>query len=517
MKKSLLVCLSLTLVLFSCKNFLGSSGLKEEIDQKIEEASTPEVTLKISATNSYGTLTGETGGAYKLNKSYAISFEDNENYQFVRWCVLNEKDEEISCEETDPIFIETPDQLSTTFKILQQVSGYKIQPHCELRPVVSIATPQYQLSGVNRDRAIIITFNQNISLSNFRYSDSEKKALTDDNCELLLDENNSPYGYVKNGVVYFKNVKIRNSNNSSENLLQFFEAPQVNGQILTIQPKKNITERFSLDSSGYKDIEVTVSNINQNGICIYKDYSFTYRASNTTDAQTKVFINASAVLGTITPAGGTYNVGDSFEVSFTENDEYKFVEWQMLDLSQGNQKISLTNNTYDSDKGIIKALVTILEGDGNITVSPVCTLRPTITGTSPNYVVSGTDFNSDILLNFGTEIAKDSFVFTPVELSYYGTSAEAVRIDENDIQSDIIAVKLGNETYFKNISITDQNGKNISSYYKKVEIINDLKTVKKLLLMNLNVLIFLKILHRIFMFLFQEMFIQTIQLQINRK
>ncbi len=178
MKKEFIVkslgILAAIFILNGCENFLEGSDLKNNIDDAVEVANTPDVTLKITANNAQGTLTGETGGTYKLGSWGKLSFEENDDWQFVMWKVLDTSNNEVSCTEKDVIFIADSASISSTFKVNKNISGYTIHAYCEQRPSVSISSPQFQTNGVNRDRAIIVTFNSNIEKSNFRYTSEEE-------------------------------------------------------------------------------------------------------------------------------------------------------------------------------------------------------------------------------------------------------------------------------------------------------------------------------------------------------
>lgn len=121
--------LSLTVFFLSltgCENFLNSKGLKDEISQAVDYASKPDVILKINVNNLHGTLTGETGGVYKLGVEKNLSFVPANDYQFCCWKVYNEKDEETGCAKSDEIYIKDKDNLTTTFTILKNVSGIRL-------------------------------------------------------------------------------------------------------------------------------------------------------------------------------------------------------------------------------------------------------------------------------------------------------------------------------------------------------------------------------------------------------
>lgn len=473
---SLLFFISLT---FSgCQNFFAGAELKNELQSIIDYANTPDVTVKISTNNLFGTLTAETGGTYKLGSSHKLSFQTEDDYQFCTWNVYNAQDELVGCTENDVIYIADAKNPVTTFEIKKNVSDYKIVANCQLRPSVTIATPQFQSTGVNRDRDIILNFNTEIDSSNFRYSENEVKQLekAGNSFEDFKDADGRAYGYCnENGVVYYKNIKIRNENNPSENLLAFFGIPEINGSKLIISPKKGIENQFELDSNGLKDIKVIISNlVNNNGIKLFKDYEYSYRVCDKTDSQTKVTVQNDTSMGKLISSGsGNYSVGSEINLSFTENEKYKFIEFNIDDSDTSRITSAITFCSYDSTKGVCEAVVTILEGDGNLSISAKCVPRPVIESYSPLYISAGSTFDSDIVINFHTPVAKECFVYSEEELISLGESAVPVKNDDEEI----IAVDVAGKRYFKNISIVDNQNKNIAEFYKKLTLSEDGKAL----------------------------------------
>lgn len=458
----------------SCENFLNGAELKKELETIIEYENTPDVVVKISANSLFGTLTAETGGSYKIGRSHKLAIQTEDNYQFCSWNVYNEKEELVSCTKKDDIYIADATNPVTTFEIKQNISGYKIVANCQLRPSVSIATPQFQSAGVNRDRDIILNFNMEIDSSNFRYTEEEVNQLkkAGNNFDNYRDADGKAYGYcTKNGIVYYKNIKIRNENNSSENLLEFFGIPEINGSKLIISPKKGIENHFELDSNGLKDIKVTISNlVNNNGIKMFKDYEYSYRVSENTDSQTKVTIQNESSMGKLVSSGsGKYSVGAEINLSFTENDNYKFITFNIEESNTSRVTAALTSCSYDSFKGTCEAVVTILDGDGDIVITTECVPRPVIKSYSPSYMAVGSTFDSNIVINFGAPVATDSFIYSDQELDSFGSTAVAVKNESNEV----IAIDVAGKRYFKNISLVDNQNKNISNHYNKLTLSED--------------------------------------------
>lgn len=465
----------LCLMFFGCENFLNSDNLRDKLEKEVAYAKTPDVSVSVMCNNSYGTILSSTSITRKLGeKDIELSFTEAEAYQFVKWQVHDSNGNAIGCSNGDALFIKEPDKMNTTFSILKEESGYYITAECEPRPAVSLASPQFQSSGVNRDRAIIVTFNTNISKTNFRYT-QEEESLTESGVQLLKDSEGLAYGYIKGGAVYYKNIRIRNANDSSENLLGFFGVPEVSAGKLSISPAKGAGNQFELDDNGYKDIEVTLgSSINNDGIKLRSDYVWTYRACNATDEQTSVSFSADSKYGELTPSGkSNYNVGSEIKVKFAESEAFEFIDWEIV--SEDGQPVyaAATGCNHDRKSGTGEAVITVLEGNGILTVRPVCAPRPVVESFAPSYVAAGTNFDANIVLTFGAEVSKESFVYSQAEFAAFGSAATAVRLNPEDDASDIVAVDVAGKRFFKNLTITDENNENAAIHYRKSELSED--------------------------------------------
>lgn len=471
----------LSCLLFSCENFLEGNDIKNDVEKQIELANTPDVTVAVSCNNSYGTILSGSSVTEKLGtNNIELSFTESDAYQFVNWQVHDKDGNAKNCSKDDAIFIQNPNEMKTTFSILQNVAGYYISAECRQRPAVTLATPQFQTSGVNRDRAIIVAFNEEIPKINFRYSEEESAALVEKGCTLLSDSDGEAYGYIKDGVVFYKNIKIRNDNDKAENLLSFFGVPELSGNSLTINPKKGSGNQFELNSNNLKDLEVTVDgSVNKDGIKMRASYVWKYRVSNTTDEQTSINFTIDSKQGDITPFGSNkYSVGSEIKVKVTETDLYRFEGWEVSADESQIIYVAATGSVYDENNGVCETTFKVFEGGGDVSIKPVCAPRPVVESFAPDYITAGTDFDSTIVLNFTTGVARENFVYSQDEINAYGASATAVRIDPQDSSSDIIAVDVGTQRYFKNIIIKDEFNQNIAVHYRKAELSEDGKQLK---------------------------------------
>ena len=71
---------------------------------------------------------------------------------------------------------------------------------------------------------------------------------------------------------------------------------------------------------------------------------------------------------------------------------------------------AVTSVIYNGKTGVSDSVITVLEGNGNLKIKPVCAPRPVVETFAPSYIAAGTSFDSSIVLNLGAVVAKESFV-----------------------------------------------------------------------------------------------------------
>lgn len=382
MKKVPVILLSLVSFFYftSCENFLNGSDLKEQLQENIIYANADSITINITQKNEYGTLSASSSGSYKVLQSISneISFEEAKDYQFVNWRIYDKNNLEI--DNGNGVLIATPEAPSTTFSVLDSIAdGYTIAPHCEFRPYVTDSSPKYQANGVSRDTEIRIAFDRDLDKSLFTYSYEELVALdvcsvNDENyslnedCELLTNPDNSIFGYRKGEEYNLKNISIT-SHEGEKNLAQYFWKCSLEGSVLKIYPKFEIDERYPLDENNKKDIRVTISNVSDNNIKMRYNYIMDFRTNNSTDVKANIVIT-SDVFGSISPTGGSYNIGDVIDVKFVlDSDKYIFEEgWEQSD----NDTLILGETDYDDLSGIYKVKATVVAQCDTFQLKPVC-------------------------------------------------------------------------------------------------------------------------------------------------
>ena len=99
-------------------------------------------------------------------------------------------------------------KIEITFEALAEASGIEIYPVVIVHPYVVSVSPDFSLSGVPCDTNVTVTFSEAISLESFRFSDEELALISYD--ELYRDNAGLCYGYLKDGIVYYKNIRLEN-------------------------------------------------------------------------------------------------------------------------------------------------------------------------------------------------------------------------------------------------------------------------------------------------------------------
>ena len=181
----------------------------------------------------HGTLIPAKGTKeYKLGVKNHIEFESSGDYAFLRWQVINTKNntELLLNESWDNglnnrntyIGFTDPTNAKTDFELIQLPEetsdiSFTIRPVLAERPRVISTSPTYKPEGVFRDTTIQVMFDNNMSENSiyFDVGSDEYVSLQDSVSEFLYTDNTHTkcYGYIKDGQTYFKNISITNSRN----------------------------------------------------------------------------------------------------------------------------------------------------------------------------------------------------------------------------------------------------------------------------------------------------------------
>src|SRR6056297_234686 len=132
LKKILFLFILLVPLFFSssCRDFFGTSDIKEEIKKEVEEANSPEVIVTLQSENdSMGVPSPNGKQTYKVGLEYDITTTVGADYYFVQWTH--------SGNSGDVTFAD-PTQKSTTIIVNRDVDDLIISPTFSREPVVVV-------------------------------------------------------------------------------------------------------------------------------------------------------------------------------------------------------------------------------------------------------------------------------------------------------------------------------------------------------------------------------------------
>lgn len=174
--------------------------------------------------------------------------------------------------------------------------------------------------------------------------------------------------------------------------------------------------------------------------------------------------------GYTSPAGSEeYRTGSTYDISFSEDAEYCFIEWRVIDLNK------ITDNIIPDEKYIrfenknsyntTFTLLGIPEEDDNVALSiqPYCVLRPKVVSHTPTYESNGVIRNTRIRVLFSQNMNEESIYFTEKEMESLQNLNPGIRIIRHEATRNssksgdkfYYGYTLNGQTYFKNISITE--------------------------------------------------------------
>lgn len=168
--------------------------------------------------------------------------------------------------------------------------------------------------------------------------------------------------------------------------------------------------------------------------------------------------------GIVEPCGElTYKVGSTNQISFTEQAEYQFIKWEVVNSATGKLVSDVIRIEEPENQ---ETKITILKSAENIVLTPFCKLRPKVIASMPQYKIEGVYCDSVILVTFDSKLSDTSIYYTPEEIA----SLELDSLLRNE--KGIYGYVINDNVHFKNISITSGMDENLLSYFNAPEIEN---------------------------------------------
>ncbi|MBQ0050567.1 MAG: hypothetical protein KBT11_00715 [Treponema sp.] len=183
-----------------------------------------------------------------------------------------------------------------------------------------------------------------------------------------------------------------------------------------------------------------------------------------------VLIQAAENTGTPVPSGNVpVKIGYEFEVKFTENSEYCFLNW--VAENEKNEILGSEVVSFSDSKALFTK-VTVAKNISGIKIVPNCVKRISLANEpSPKWESKGVSRDRSITVQFTKKPALASFVFSEDEIPANATA-------KKDVNENIYAYILNERTYFKNISITNEADISLAEHFKAPEIKDNLLLVE---------------------------------------
>lgn len=167
---------------------------------------------------------------------------------------------------------------------------------------------------------------------------------------------------------------------------------------------------------------------------------------------------------------GNYDckLGYFFEVSFTENNSYSFIKWAAVCADNLSEEIE---GVLFEDASSPKTTVKFARPIANVRILPVCTQRIAVSGEpSPRYEPNGVARDRSISVTFTKDLSEENFIFQPEELPQGAVA-------QTDDDGKIWAYVSGNQTFLKNISITNADDFSIAEHFSRPQVNGRLLTI----------------------------------------
>ena len=379
-----LICFALS----ACENFLNGGSLKQQLTDDLAYARAKSISVLIQAEEGTGTVVP--AGKYTAKQGYPfeVSFTESSVYSFKRWKAVYKDNPNTELE--NGVEFENCNEIKTNVTILKDSSIIQIVPECTERIAVSDSKPVYTSEGVSRDRPIIVEFSKEPDANSFIFSKEEVPSGAD----IIKNEDDEIYAYVHGGQTNFKNIKITIDGIS---VAEHFLQPKIEEKRLIIEADKTKPIEFEQAGSS-KIITVTLSDTiyGTRGVTMNKTESWQYRINEDTDEKARIELTSNAEEGSVYLAGTRdYSMGQKITLSFTENADYQFLNWQY------DNNIVSVNEPVSSDTYAV-----VTEKSDATQIKAVCAPRLRVTEVSPLSTESVSK-NTPIEITFNKNLPTD--------------------------------------------------------------------------------------------------------------
>ena len=205
-----------------------------------------------------------------------------------------------------------------------------------------------------------------------------------------------------------------------------------------------------------------------NGGSVRQEIEEAIAYSNAKEITVQLYANEGT--GSTLPSGNhTAKQGYAFEISFSENPAYSFIKWTAV--LKDDSAVEVTEGITFEDKNSPVTKVKITNDTDPIKIIPLCEKRIEVSGEpSPRYEPLGVSRDRSISVSFTKPLAESSFFFDENEIP---SGAEI----KTNAEGKIWAYVYENQTYLKNITITNIDDYSIAQHFTCPEISDKLLTI----------------------------------------
>ena len=427
---------------------MSGADLLDELENQINYANLPYAKVTISASSDYTKQITPVAGLYdtkfKNEDNIDLSFLQKDNYQFICW----------SSEPQNAVTFDDIYSTETVATIKNSDNPITIKPICAIRPTVSFE-PENRSDGVAKNTSIVLTFSQALDITeedllqikitsgledltyNFQppVLSEDKKRIT-----FLADRTNLislasgtkvlTVAVPKNFYYIYQNKNIelqdtitysyRINSQTSDKAVISIKASELEGTISysgskTYYLDDEVKVKFIPDDSsyilqGWKIVDTEGNEISETvlqkeisedlqtiSVKVLTGYDKEIQIQPVCTVKGKLTVNFEKTEGTVTPAGkAEYFQKDEFNISYDEGTSgYAFLYWTVYD--------SVTQKPADAvlleDAKSPSTKVSVVKDTQNITIKPVCAIRPAVS-VEPENRSDGVAKNTPLVITF---------------------------------------------------------------------------------------------------------------------
>ncbi len=378
-----IICIALS----GCENFLGDVNLKQQLAEDIAYAKAKSIAILIQADEGTGTVVPAGNYTAKQGYPFEISFTEAAGYSFNGWKAVPADDAE-SLPENAVVF-DDPNSIKTNVTVNADISNIKIVPGCDDRIAVKEKSPLLG-NTVSRNSSIVVVFSKEPDKQSFIFSEDE----IPEGAETVKNDDEEIYAYVHEGETKFKNIQITINDIS---IAQHYMQPQVEGKTLVINA--NPARLIEFDQAGSsKIVSVTLSDtiFDKDNVSMNKTENWKFTINEETNEKARIELTSNTEEGAVYLAGTRdYSMGQKITLSFTENADYQFLNWQY------DNNIVTVDDPYSSDT------FAFVKAESNATqIKAVCAPRLRVTEVSPLSTESVSK-NTPIEITFNKDLPVD--------------------------------------------------------------------------------------------------------------